>query len=168
MTGVVASAVIHSLQWNVVAIYLSDGSHCVGLQRSNDMSDSNKTVLYIDDNPRDIELLQMALDEAEGGTLAYTGMTDPHAGINAIMDESGAKPSLVIIDLNMPRLNGMQFLEKMRDCLPCRDVRIVVLTTSSRAVDHQRCLALGAVAVITKPSSFSGLLDVARSIKKLC
>ncbi len=110
----------------------------------------------------------MALDEAVGGSLSCVGLTDPYAGMAAILEEAGSKLSLVIIDLNMPRLNGVQFLEKARACVPRCKVPIAVLTTSSQAVDHARCLALGAVAVITKPNSFAGLLDVARSIRKLC
>ena len=73
-------------------------------------------------------------------------------------------PSLVLLDLNMPRMGGMEALAEIgRDPALCR-IPVVVMTTSSRGEDAARSYALGARSFITKPVTFSGLVEVMRSL----
>ncbi len=73
-------------------------------------------------------------------------------------------PSLVLLDLNMPRMNGMEALREIRgDPALCR-IPVVVMTTSSRREDVRRSYELGANSFITKPVTFSGLVEVMRAL----
>jgi CheY-like chemotaxis protein len=125
-------------------------------------------IVHIDDNPMDIELMQMALDEADGRAVAYTGMTDPTEGAARLADRRDPPPSIVILDLNMPVTDGAQILERLRRDHGLDGMHVFVLTTSSDPADRKRCLSLGATAVMTKPSTFGELVDVARFILSHC
>ena len=73
-------------------------------------------------------------------------------------------PSLVLLDLNMPRMNGLEALREIRGDPALRHVPVVVMTTSERREDVQRSYELGANSFITKPVTFSGLVEVMRSL----
>ncbi len=69
-------------------------------------------------------------------------------------------PSLVLLDLNMPRLNGLETLVEMRADPDLRHLPVVVLTTSSSPADALRAYRAGCNAYIRKPATFAGLVDV--------
>ncbi|HET7229655.1 MAG TPA: response regulator [Longimicrobium sp.] len=73
-------------------------------------------------------------------------------------------PSLVLLDLNMPRMNGMEALREIRGDPALRRIPVVVMTTSSRREDVLRSYELGANSFITKPVTFSGLVEVMRTL----
>jgi CheY-like chemotaxis protein len=125
-------------------------------------------ILHIDDNPREIELMQLALGDADGPQVSYVGITDPIAGVRQLTGDPVKLPSIIMLDLNMPVMGGMQILQQLRGHASYRTVPVIIFTTSQRPADRDRCLALGATAVISKPTSFVDLLDVAKSIKAYC
>jgi CheY-like chemotaxis protein len=125
-------------------------------------------IMHIDDNPRDIELMELAFKDVDAARVAYAGITDPVVGIRQLTEGTGAPPSIVMLDLNMPMMSGVEVLQRMRSLRELDAVRVVVFTTSKSAADRERCLALGATAVISKPASFSELIGVAQSIVDLC
>jgi two-component system response regulator len=73
-------------------------------------------------------------------------------------------PSLVLLDLNMPRMNGIEALREIRGDPGLRHIPVVVMTTSGLPEDVQRSYELGANSFITKPVTFSGLVEVMRSL----
>ena len=76
-----------------------------------------------------------------------------HDGL-ALLDALGqtkAHPSLILLDLNMPRLNGFEALKRLRNHPTYQATPIVILTTSEAEVDRQRATELGANDFITKP-----------------
>ena len=75
-----------------------------------------------------------------------------------------ARPSLILLDLNMPGMGGRKFLEKVKQDTALKEIPIVVLTTSNYEPDIKACYALGANAYILKSADF-GIL--AESIKRL-
>jgi CheY-like chemotaxis protein len=124
-------------------------------------------ILHIDDNAQDLELTEMALREV-GHAGEYSGQTDPLGGLRALSRHAIPMPHLIVLDLNMPRMNGFEFIEATTRDPRLRDCRIVVLTTSSSEKDVERCLRLGAVAVLTKPNDYADLIEIARRIVELC
>lgn len=73
-------------------------------------------------------------------------------------------PGLILLDLNMPRMDGRETLLALKaDAKLCR-IPVVIFSTSTAEEDMQRCLASGADAYLSKPSSYSGLLDVVRRL----
>ena len=66
-------------------------------------------------------------------------------------------PSLVLLDLNMPLMNGYEFLEKVKRDIYFKDIPIVVFSTSNAVNDRVKTTSLGAVRFFTKPKSVSDL-----------
>ena len=70
------------------------------------------------------------------------------------------RPGLILLDLNMPRMDGRQALHEIKSDPELRTIPIVVLTTSKDEEDIVRSYDLGANSFITKPVTFQGLVDV--------
>lgn len=74
-------------------------------------------------------------------------------------------PDLVLLDLNMPGIDGRQVLETMKSDDKLRHIPVVILTTSADAKDVDKCYDLGASTYIQKPVSFEGLTEAIRTMK---
>jgi CheY-like chemotaxis protein len=73
-------------------------------------------------------------------------------------------PGLILLDLNMPRMDGREALLAIKSDSLLRSIPVVILSTSSADEDILRSYAIGANSFITKPVSFSGLLEVVRNL----
>jgi CheY-like chemotaxis protein len=71
-------------------------------------------------------------------------------------------PSLIILDLNMPRMNGTQTLKSLKDNLRYCDIPVIIFSTSVNTIEMQECMEIGATSYITKPVTFKECLDAAR------
>jgi len=118
------------------------------------------TCLLIDDDSDDQEIFLSIIDEVAPDVVCATARN----GQDALkkLAEEGFKPDLIFVDLNMPLMNGKEFLSECRQVAGCKDIPVVILTTTSdkRSIDETR--KLGAVNYITKPDRFSGWADVIR------
>ena len=73
-------------------------------------------------------------------------------------EHAGApRPQLVLLNINMPRRNGLEVLEYMRSHESVREIPVVMFTTSADGKDRKRALALGAEAFLTKPRTYNEL-----------
>lgn len=75
------------------------------------------------------------------------------------------RPDLILLDLNMPRLDGREALTLIRYDPDLQQIPVVILTTSHRSGDILLCYRLGANSFISKPVTFEGLVEV---MKTLC
>ncbi len=123
------------------------------------------TILMADDDPEDVMLAEEALEEArlanhfisvsDGEELMdYLHRNDPY---NDPADSP--RPGLILLDLNMPRKNGFEALEEIKDDPELRRIPVVVLTTSRAEEDVYRSYDLGVNSFISKPVSFDGLVE---------
>jgi CheY-like chemotaxis protein len=117
-----------------------------------------RNLLLIDDDEEDQEIFAEALKEAsaEASCLSYTGATE------ALEDlESGKiNPDLIFVDLNMPVMNGHQFLTEIKSIENLRHIPVVIFTTSSNKATVLETMRLGASDFITKPGNLSVLVNV--------
>ena len=131
---------------------------------------SEKDILLVEDNPDDAELTRIAFEEAGGvhrlhlasygaEALDFIRGRGRHAG-----REPGDLPALVLLDLNLPRLDGREVLQAIRADPATRSLPVVVLTTSAEPFDVEEVYALGANSYIQKPVEFERFVDVARQI----
>ena len=74
------------------------------------------------------------------------------------------RPSLILLDLNMPRMDGREALQHIKTDPNLRSIPVVILTTSKEEEDMIRGYDLGAASYITKPVNFEGLVDLMRAI----
>lgn len=133
------------------------------------MQDNHKipiTILICDDDEDDRALTQQALEDAhisndlrfvEDGEqlLDYLHQRGRYSG------ETGAapRPGLILLDLNMPNMDGREALQIIKGDATLVDIPIVVLTTSGLDADVIRSYQLGVNSFITKPVTFTGLVD---------
>jgi CheY-like chemotaxis protein len=105
---------------------------------------ANCRVYICDDSPEYRMLLRMVLADA-GATIVGEGAD----GRECLEGAAATEPSLLLLDLNMPGIGGLEVLPELRATLP--NVKIVVLTTSKAEETEQAALLLGADAFVSKP-----------------
>jgi CheY-like chemotaxis protein len=124
-------------------------------------------ILIIDDNQLDAQLLREAFGEyGFDPAVVYAPLGAVGMEVLRHLDPAQA-PLLVILDLNMPAVSGQEVLESIRADARFRDVPVLVLTSSSFALDRERCEALGVVGFVQKPSTFADYRSVVERIKEL-
>jgi CheY-like chemotaxis protein len=127
-------------------------------------------ILMADDDPEDCLLAREALEESR---LVNQFMTVgdgeelleylQHRGRYAD-PETAPRPGLILLDLNMPRMDGREALAAIKADSRLRSIPIVVLTTSKAEEDVLRSYDLGANSYITKPVTFDSMVDVAKTL----
>ena len=130
------------------------------------------TILMADDDPDDRQMTQEAFEEShlandlrfvEDGEqlMDYLNRRGQYAD-----PATSPRPGLILLDLNMPRKDGREALQEIKNDSRFRAIRVVVLTTSKAEEDIVRTYNLSAASYITKPVTFEGLLDVVHTLGK--
>lgn len=121
-------------------------------------------ILMADDDPEDTEMAREALDSARlANELHIVGdgeeLLDYLNRRGHYQDPvSSPQPGLILLDLNMPKMDGREALSEIKADEELRRIPVVVLTTSSAEEDIYRSYDLGVSGYITKPVSFAGLV----------
>jgi len=134
------------------------------------MSMASRTILVIDDCIDDITATKRAFKKAglrnpirhcvDGeDALRYFGREGEYSN-----PDDSPVPSLVLLDLNMPGVDGHQVLAHIRNTPELKSIPVVVLTTSDDGIDVEKCYEHGANSYIQKPVDFLGL---AQAIQRL-
>ncbi|MDJ1501729.1 response regulator [Xanthocytophaga agilis] len=84
--------------------------------------------------------------------------------IDPLKLEHNKLPAFILLDLNMPRLNGLQVLKHMKEDILLRSIPIVILSTSQSISQIRECYKLGANCYIVKPDSFDSLMDISAQL----
>jgi CheY-like chemotaxis protein len=79
-------------------------------------------------------------------------------------EASHPRPNLILLDLNMPRLDGREALEQIKADPQLRGIPVIILTTSRTEEDMLRAYELGAASFITKPVTFDKLVELMKSL----
>jgi DNA-binding response OmpR family regulator len=74
------------------------------------------------------------------------------------------RPGIVLLDINMPRMDGLETLKAIRDCTEFKHIPVIMLTTSKAEEDRIRSYAYGANAYIVKPVGFENFSEAIRTI----
>jgi CheY-like chemotaxis protein len=123
-------------------------------------------LLYIEDEDAAAFLLETALREAEI-ELQFRRVADGEQALAYLAHRSGYEeapdPDLILLDLNLPRKDGLEVLEEMQHAGVLRQIPVIVFTSSALPRDRKRSMALGAREFLTKPQTFDGLVDTLRS-----
>lgn len=129
------------------------------------------TILMADDDADDRELAREAL--AESRVLNELHSVNDGAELLEFLrhegryaDEDAPRPDLILLDLNMPKLDGREALGALKNDPKFRSIPVVILTTSRAEEDVVRSYDLGANSFISKPVTFAGLVDVMRELGK--
>lgn len=111
-------------------------------------------ILLLEDEPADAHLVKVSLKEARVLCNLHH-VLDGQAGLDFLNHrppyEAAPRPDLILLDLNMPRMNGREFLQTIKADPACSDIPVVVLTTSEVERDVEASYKSGAAGYITKP-----------------
>ncbi|WP_162415591.1 response regulator [Cyclobacterium roseum] len=122
----------------------------------------NINLLMVDDSEVDALLVENALsDELECPN--FSNYTDPEAFLSFMESHHGIEKSLVLLDINMPKINGFEVLEKLRSTSGWELVPVIVFSTSSNERDVKKAIRLGANAYLIKPLTIDEYQDLIRA-----
>ena len=127
------------------------------------------TVLLVEDDPGHAALIKKNLKRA-GINNPFLHLEDGQKAADFIFGkgeyEGKARPSklLVLLDLNMPLLDGYQLLKMMKEDNTTRNIPVVVLTTTQSGDDVKRCYELGCNVFVTKPVEYDEFADAIRKL----
>ena len=128
------------------------------------MSDPRPLILLVEDNDDEAELALHAL-ESHGIDAEVARMRDGVEALEYLLAEPPRPtPALVLLDLNMPRVGGLEVLRRLRAIPDTRRLVVVVLTTSDEQSDLRRAYDLGANSYILKPIEFDQFEAVVRDL----
>jgi CheY-like chemotaxis protein len=127
-------------------------------------------ILLVEDNPGDVELLRLALKTA-GFDCELTVVGDGGEAIAMIRRQGKyagfTPPDLAILDLNVPKNDGIEIIESMRASDVFRDTQVVVLSSSSSPRDYARLERFNIARYITKPPDLDEFLNIGSQLKSL-
>ena len=136
------------------------------------MAHRNKpvTILMADDDPDDRQLTKEAFEDSR----LHNDLRFVHDGAE-LMDylyrrgkyanpADAPWPSLILLDLNMPRKDGREALKEIRADPRFNPIRVIIMTTSKAEEDIVRTYNLSATSYITKPITFEGMIEVVRTL----
>ncbi len=130
------------------------------------------TILMAEDDADDRLMTKEAFEESRLSNdlrFVYDGveLMDYLLRRGAYSDPSTSpRPGLILLDLNMPKMDGREALQAIKSDPDLKNIRVVVLTTSKAEEDIFRTYDLGAASYITKPVTFTALAEVVRTLGK--
>ena len=134
----------------------------------NTSSDSRITILMADDDPEDLELVEMALAKIDPNAGLYK-VTNGKAAIEYLISQPEKDlPCLIVLDYNMPELTGLEVLSLMCNYTKFENIPKVILSTSSTPMHIQECIRNGAKEYFVKPNNMRGFTEVARKMLSYC
>ena len=119
-------------------------------------------ILVVDDSAEDILLLEEAMQEF--GLAAVLECAYDGEQALARLRDGAPLPDLVLLDLNMPRRNGREVLEELKQDAALRSLPVIIFSTSSSPRDVGDCYDRHANSYLVKPIDFDGLGDVVRAL----
>jgi len=134
------------------------------------MSDIGKPIfiLMVEDNPADVRLTQEALKEGKVHNHLYT-VENGEDALDFLKQrgefEDVPRPDLILLDLNLPKKDGREVLEEIKNDRELRSIPVVILTTSKAEEDILRTYNLHANCYVTKPVDLDEFMIVVKSIE---
>ena len=113
--------------------------------------------LVVEDSPPMRKMIVFALSR-----IRELSVTEADDGVDALRRIAATKFDIIITDINMPILDGLKLVKRLRADEAYKDVPIIIITTEGAEEDRQRALALGANAYITKPIQAPQVIKLVR------
>ena len=124
----------------------------------------------VEDNHADVVLMQEALAEyaVEYSLRVLSDGAETVSFLHSVnLKNRSACPDVVLLDLNLPKVDGHELLRLIREHPVCSEVPVIIVTSSDSAEDRQRAAQLGATDYFRKPSSLEDFLKLGGIVKKV-
>src|SRR6266849_4228843 len=129
-----------------------------------------KPILVVEDDPVDRAMIELAFKRAAVESPVVT-VSDGQEALDYLQAHGRFRerhpedlPAVIVLDLDMPRMDGFEFLRRVKPTPDLAAIPVVVLTTSEFDKDLSQSYVLGANSCITKPGDFERLVEVARAV----
>ncbi len=128
-----------------------------------------KTILLAEDNPQDVELTIEALTEHNiaNEVIAVSDGVEAMEYLNCegkFKNRKKGNPAVLLLDIKMPRMDGIEVLEAIREDEKLKTLPVVMLTSSREEPDLLKCYDLGVNAYVVKPVDFKDFLEAVKHI----
>lgn len=126
---------------------------------------SDRPILLVEDNPMDVDLTLRAFKRRQVSNPVHVARDGEEALAWIPRWEAGEPtPLVILLDLKLPRVDGLEVLRQIKSHPTLRIIPVVVLTTSAEHADVQTAYQLGANSYIVKPVEFEKFMDVTGQI----
>jgi chemotaxis family two-component system response regulator Rcp1 len=133
------------------------------------VTDRDVRILLAEDNEGDVFLVRRAL-EKQGVPHHLLVARNGEEALNILQqaekDPEAAPPELILLDLNLPRVDGGQILTHIRSTSAFKQIPVIVLTSSDSPKDRERALSLGATLYFRKPTDLSSFMMLGRVVQE--
>ncbi len=119
-------------------------------------------ILLIDDDADDRHFFQQALLQVSAHAI-LDWASNGEAGLDKLVSAI-ILPDYVFLDLNMPRMSGLQVLKRIKETVYLKDVPVIICSTAQNPSNLAELLSLGAMAYLTKPSTMQDMVSLIRGI----
>ena len=120
-------------------------------------------LLLVEDDDVDIMTIKRALKDLKIVN-PLDVVKNGEEGISFLKDINTVKPAMILLDLNMPQMNGIEFLKVIKSDNVLKSIPVVVFTTSNREKDTTESYNLGVAGYVVKPVAYTQFLEVLRTI----
>ncbi len=127
------------------------------------MTDTSKLILLVEDDP-DHEVLTIRALKKSNMLNEVIVARDGEEAIDILCGSNPIKPQVILLDLKLPKLDGLEVLKRIRECDTTRMLPVVVLTSSDEERDVVRSYALGVNSYIRKPVNFNDFAEATRQL----
>jgi CheY-like chemotaxis protein len=124
---------------------------------------NGKLIFIVDDDPDDRQIILEAFLK-NNVQFDFEFINSAEELLTRLNKPETEFPDLLLLDLNMPGIMGLQALKEIRSNKKFSQIPIIVLTTSTLNTDRKMCYELGASCFLTKPDSFSTMIDYANAM----
>jgi CheY-like chemotaxis protein len=118
------------------------------------------TLLYVDDDIEDQEIFQEAVSSINPQVICHLANDGKEA--LKVLENLIILPQYLFVDINMPVMNGMEFLKEVKQNSLLREIPVIVYSTSNNPKDLDECLKLGAIDFVQKPNSLKKVFESLR------
>ncbi len=123
-------------------------------------------ILLVEDNPMDLDLTLRAFNKKKfSNTILVARDGEEALAFFARWEAGEPMPAVILLDINLPKVNGLEVLQKLKEHPVFRRIPVVVLTSSRESSDLKTAYDLGVNSYIEKPVSFTKFIEVAEHIE---
>ena len=124
---------------------------------------SSRPILLVDDDNAEMMSIKRALKELNVNNELIHHL-DGEDALNYLREHINKSPCVILLDLNMPKMNGTDFLTAVKADTELRQIPIIVMTVSNNEADKDKCFELCAAGYVVKPANYDELITAIKTL----
>ena len=124
---------------------------------------SNRPILLVEDDNADMMTVRRALDDLNVPN-ELVCQYDGESALKYLRTHIDKGPCVILLDLNMPKMNGIDFLAAAKADAELRQIPVIILTFSNEETDKTKCFELSAAGYVLKPTNYNEFLEAIKTL----